>query len=264
MHGATPRSLRVQVHDEELGKRDDDHKSATLPLSTPRWNSTVPRFRKRRWLALIMVLGFAYIFITHIPTDLGPVALRFDRRVPGRTVNGTPLRNPLAPIPPSHSPPIEKPLGPPPESPTERPLAPPFESSPEKPSEPPAIVKAPKSVPSPKKSSELEGPPQPDGEDPGLQQSFNGEIEFPLLDSSLQAQSSKYRYGAPASVLFAASNLESATLLIPVVCEMAKSARNVVNFAYFGRDDLTMTEIQEINGAKGGCDAVWHGQLSIC
>lgn len=61
------------------------------------------------------------------------------------------------------------------------------------------------------------------------------------------------------NVLFAASSLKSVSALIPLACEMRKWDRNTVHFAIFGRDDLTMAELHEINGVDGDtCDIYWH------
>lgn len=66
--------------DEELGKKDDDHKPARLPLRSRLWSPaqmTTRKNAKRLIIALIIGLG-VYLFIRNIPTD---VPIR-DRRRP--------------------------------------------------------------------------------------------------------------------------------------------------------------------------------------
>lgn len=219
MHGAMPRPARVQVIDEELGKRSDDRKTGSSSPSTPKWNTAIPRLRKRRWAALILAMGFFYVFFKNIPEGLTPVAQRADRRVPGYRINNMPLRPP------------------PKEKKSQLPVPAPTPAAPRK------HDKAPKF----------------DDDGSGPLHYYNGNVELPQLLATLQAESSMLRHGVSSSVMFAAANLQSAALLIPMICEMARTTTNVVNFAYFGRDDLPLDKIQEINGAKNGCNALWHG-----
>ncbi|KAL2200575.1 hypothetical protein P885DRAFT_66233 [Corynascus similis CBS 632.67] len=66
---------------EELGKKDDDHKPTKIPLIRPRWNAAArtPRSKLVKRLAIAFALGlFVYLFISNLPTD---VPIR-DRRHP--------------------------------------------------------------------------------------------------------------------------------------------------------------------------------------
>lgn len=62
------------LSDEELGKKDDDHKGARLPTirSQPHWAPARPPHRKTiKRLALALLVGFGvYLFVHNIPTDL--------------------------------------------------------------------------------------------------------------------------------------------------------------------------------------------------
>lgn len=64
-----PKQSSLFVSDEELGKRDDDHK----PSKIGTWNiKHRPTWRKRR-IAGVAALGLlVWLFIHYIPTDLGP------------------------------------------------------------------------------------------------------------------------------------------------------------------------------------------------
>lgn len=61
------------------------------------------------------------------------------------------------------------------------------------------------------------------------------------------------------NVLFAASDLRSASELIPIACEMANWDRNDVHFAVMGRDNLELDEIRSVNGVDDDCKVNWHG-----
>ena len=72
--------------DEELGKKDDDHR----PLNGGRggkskpWSARKPTqgLRKRGIIYILCAILFIYLFIKNIPTDLGPNSSRGDARVP--------------------------------------------------------------------------------------------------------------------------------------------------------------------------------------
>ncbi|MCJ1399724.1 hypothetical protein MMC11_002926 [Xylographa trunciseda] len=86
---------RIFAGDEELGKKNDDHRPAngTIPipaLSWTRWK-LAPKVRKRRLIIGLMIGLVVYFFFKNIPTDLGPIAQRIDTRVPGQTFAGIPL-----------------------------------------------------------------------------------------------------------------------------------------------------------------------------
>ncbi len=59
--------------DEELGKKDDDHRPLNGGPSSP-WaaRKPAPTWRKRPILYSICVLLLVYVFVKNIPTDLGP------------------------------------------------------------------------------------------------------------------------------------------------------------------------------------------------
>jgi hypothetical protein len=61
-------------------------------------------------------------------------------------------------------------------------------------------------------------------------------------------------------VLFVASNLKSAAVLIPMACEMARWRRSNVHFAVMGRNDLSMSDLMAINGVGEECAVYWHGR----
>ncbi len=92
---------------------------------------------------------------------------------------------------------------------------------------------------------------------------FNGPIKFYKLALSLHAIAKTGGHRpSNRNILFAASNLQSASVLIPMACEMARWSRNYVHFVIMGRDDITIEYMLGINGAGAECDVYWHGTKS--
>lgn len=91
--------------------------------------------------------------------------------------------------------------------------------------------------------------------------SFNGPIKFYELAASLGsiAKNTKGSGLITGHVLFAASNVKSASTLLPLACEMANFKRNHVHFAFMGRDDISLELLKEVNGVKTGCGVWFHG-----
>ncbi len=194
--------------DEELGKKDDDHRPLNGAATSTQWSTRKksPSFRKRRIIYGICALLFIYVFVKNIPTDLGPSP----RFAPGlRSDPGGKL--PIG----SSDPPTKKPR---------------------KPATP----------------SEAE------------EHYHDGPIKFYLLASSLHSVARLGgQHESNKNVLFAASNLKSASEIIPLACEMARWDRNDVHFATMGRDDMDIQEIKKLNGAGEDCNVHWHGKASL-
>ena len=60
-------------------------------------------------------------------------------------------------------------------------------------------------------------------------------------------------------VLFMASNMKCAAVLIPIACEMARWQRSNVHFAVMGRNDISMSDLMKVNGVGEECGVFWHG-----
>ncbi|KAL9585855.1 MAG: hypothetical protein Q9203_004083 [Teloschistes exilis] len=102
-------------------------------------------------------------------------------------------------------------------------------------------------------------PPRPGKISEAEKHYYDGPIRFYKLAVSLHAISRlRGHIEANRNVLFAASNLRSASELIPIACEMAGWDRNDVHFAFMGRDDLDMDELKLLNGVDNECNVNWH------
>ncbi|KAL8696306.1 MAG: hypothetical protein Q9224_002864, partial [Gallowayella concinna] len=112
-----------------------------------------------------------------------------------------------------------------------------------------------KSIPEPP----VQKPPRPDKPSDAEKHYYDGPIRFYKLAISLHAIARLWgQLDDNRNVLFAASNLHSASELIPIACEMGHWDRNDVHFALMGRDDLDMDEIKLLNGADEECKINWH------
>lgn len=92
---------------------------------------------------------------------------------------------------------------------------------------------------------------------------YDGPIKFAALRNSLMAASAMGgNRWVTQNVLFASSNLKSAAMLLPMACEMSRQKRNNVHFAILGREDMSIADIQEINGVDESCAVTMHGECS--
>ncbi len=196
---------RLLAGDEELGKKDDDHRPLNGTASSS-WSPRQPAspWRRRRIFYGVWALLLLYVFVQNIPTDLGP-ATRYAPSAPDNRGGKLPS-DPKAP-------PSKKP---------KRPATP----------------------------SEAE------------EHYHDGPIKFYKLAASLHGVARlDGQHALNKNVLFAASNLKSASEIIPLACEMARWKRNNVHFAIMGRDEMDMAEIKTLNGAaEEDCDVHWHGK----
>lgn len=205
--------LRLFPNDEELGKRDDDHKPGKKTLWMKRkW----PAVKKRRIVLLAGLCVLTWLFIKNIPTDLGPAKDRFHYGF------ATPRPS------------------------DEQMLA----------------LSRGENVNSPP-----QGAPQKQASTPTVEDSsdeyihdYDGPVRFYYLAASLHGISRTQGHRSTnKNVLFAASDLKSASIIIPIACEMGKWKKNHVHMAFMGRDEIPMDDLKQINGVDDtSCDIFWH------
>lgn len=104
---------RIFTGDEELGKKDDDHRPQTNKVSSSSpssWSTRKisPAFRKRRIIYGICALLFIYVFVKNIPDDLGPRTREYNPRLNqgGKLPEGNgepPAEKPKRPATPSEA-----------------------------------------------------------------------------------------------------------------------------------------------------------------
>lgn len=89
---------------------------------------------------------------------------------------------------------------------------------------------------------------------------FDGDIRFYQLPHTLHAVSRTNGYQKRnKNVMFAASSLKSLAVLIPMACEMAWWDNSFVHVVITARSELSMEEIQQINGVdRNDCKVFWH------
>lgn len=89
---------------------------------------------------------------------------------------------------------------------------------------------------------------------------FDGQFKFYRLAASLHGASHTYGYRATnRNIVFPISSLQSASTMLPIICEMARWSRNYVHAAFMGREDFEVAQILEINGIDQiRCPAIWH------
>ncbi|KAJ6005853.1 hypothetical protein N7451_003797 [Penicillium sp. IBT 35674x] len=190
------------LKDEELGKKDDDHR---LPPARSRFLPQLSKLpRPRRLIAAFVGFVLVYQFFKHMPTDLRPARERYDPR----------FRDPLPP-------PLNSPQSP--------------------------------VVPQIDISSDT-------GTQGGINKGelFDGKIKLYELASSLPPD--KHPEDAlSGAVLFAGSDLHCITDMLPLACRMARKQRNHVHLALFGKEEVSVEGIKQVNGiVESDCPVVWH------
>ena len=88
-----------------------------------------------------------------------------------------------------------------------------------------------------------------------------GPIEFPGLFNTLYTIS-KTRDALEKNILFAASSLKSASNILPLACQMGRERRNFVHFALMSHSDISIEELQRVNGINEKCHILFHGMCA--
>lgn len=90
---------------------------------------------------------------------------------------------------------------------------------------------------------------------------YDGPVRFLELAETLHAISAtKGDAQSNKNVLFIASSLRSADILLPIACQMGRELRSYVHFALISRTEkLSMQQLRDINGIGEDCQVVFHG-----
>lgn len=89
---------------------------------------------------------------------------------------------------------------------------------------------------------------------------YNGPVRFIFLGETLHAiADTKGTSPVNKNVLFAASSLQSAAILLPLACQMGRELRSYVHFALMSRSEISIDELQEVNGVDDSCQIIFHG-----
>ncbi|KXJ92173.1 hypothetical protein Micbo1qcDRAFT_233477 [Microdochium bolleyi] len=231
------------LSDEELGKKDDDHKhhkhAGPSPASWQPARSPRRRLLKRVLIAGVFV-GLVFLFIHNMPAQLGPSpGMRrpsYREQQMGAGSAKRPLDNngrPNSQSSPSQVAQDVEQIG----------KAQQEQSTPQKPSLTSENGDEPLSAPGTARDT----------------RSYNGPLKFPSLAISLKAiGATKGNVPINKNVLFAVSSLKSAATLLPMACEMAAELRSYVHVAIMGRSDIHLHELKSINGVDEGCSLIFH------
>ncbi|ROW16582.1 hypothetical protein VPNG_01676 [Cytospora leucostoma] len=88
---------------------------------------------------------------------------------------------------------------------------------------------------------------------------YNGPVRFLYLGETLHAiAGTKGTSPVNKNVLFAASSLQSAASLLPLACQMGRELRSYVHFALMSRSEISIEELQEVNGVDDSCQIIFH------
>ena len=89
---------------------------------------------------------------------------------------------------------------------------------------------------------------------------YNGPVRFLELAETLHAISgTKGSSEVNKNVLFVASSLRSAAILLPLACQMGKELRSYVHFALISRSEIPMAGLRDVNGIDDNCQIIFHG-----
>lgn len=100
---------------------------------------------------------------------------------------------------------------------------------------------------------------------PAIKADYDGPIMFRKLAHTLQAISSTHGSSlSNKNVLFAAASLKSASLLLPLACDMGIESRSYVHFALMGGSDIDIKALRSVNGIDDSCQIIFHGMDCSC
>ncbi|TQV96127.1 glycosyltransferase 2 [Cordyceps javanica] len=121
----------------------------------------------------------------------------------------------------------------------------------------PTQLTAPKATPKPPVNAEksADHPFTTPAEDSlhGDARQFKGALKFSALIATIRRQISAPFGAGVHTVMFAASNVQSAATVLPMACERAGSQSDRVLFALFGDSDIKLDNLLKLNGIHESC-----------
>ncbi|KAI2606892.1 uncharacterized protein GGS25DRAFT_522410 [Hypoxylon fragiforme] len=94
---------------------------------------------------------------------------------------------------------------------------------------------------------------------PPTERIFNGPVRFLDLAPTLHAiTGTRGSMLNNRNILFAASSLKSAAMLLPIACQMGSELKSYVHFALMSRSDIDMRELRKVNGIDDSCQLIFH------
>lgn len=89
---------------------------------------------------------------------------------------------------------------------------------------------------------------------------YDGPVRFLELAETLQAiGATKGSQQVNKNILFMASSLKSADILLPIACQMGRELRAYIHFALISRVEMPIKQLAEINGIGDDCHILFHG-----
>lgn len=93
---------------------------------------------------------------------------------------------------------------------------------------------------------------------------YDGAVRFLELAETLHAiGATKGQQQINKNVLFMASSIKSAGILLPIACQMGKELRAYVHFALISRVEVPFQQLQDIHGITDDCHILFHGTRSL-
>ncbi|POS81412.1 hypothetical protein DHEL01_v200199 [Diaporthe helianthi] len=118
---------------------------------------------------------------------------------------------------------------------------------------------APNAAPKPQTPEASRNVDDDGGESGPPSRDYEGPIRFMDLAETLHAITGTHGGSTlNKNVLFAASSLRSAGLLLPLACKMGRELRSYVHFALLSRNDIKIEELRAVNGIDRSCEIIFH------
>ncbi len=89
---------------------------------------------------------------------------------------------------------------------------------------------------------------------------YNGQLRFLELAPTLRSITTTHGgFLVNKNILFAAASLKSMAALLPMACQMGTELRSYVHFVVMSRSDISVADLQQINGIDPTCNIFFHG-----